>query len=66
MSSVKKVSNVLSYRKEEVVTTPLLENKSLTKDVGKGNDELAYMQLTERKSLTKDVDKGNDELEDIK
>ena len=35
MSSVEKVSNVLDDRKEAVVTTPLSENKSLTKDVDK-------------------------------
>ena len=35
MSSVDKVSNVFDDRKEAVVTTPLSENKSLTKDVDK-------------------------------
>ena len=40
MSSVDKVINVLGDRKDEVVTTPLLENKSPTKDVDKGTDEL--------------------------
>ena len=39
MSSVEKVSNVLDYRKEAMATTPLLEKKSLTKDVDKGTDE---------------------------
>ena len=43
-------------RKEEVVTTPLSENKSSTKDV----DELAEMPLMEKKSSTKDFDKGTD------
>ena len=33
MSSKEKVSNVLVDRKEEVVTTPLPDNKSSTKDV---------------------------------
>ena len=40
MLSVDKVSNFLDDRKEAVVTTPLLEKKSLTKDVDKVNDEL--------------------------
>ena len=40
MSSVEKVSNVLGYKREELVTTPLLEKKSSTKDVDKGTDEL--------------------------
>ena len=38
MSLVDKVSNVLDDRKEAVVTTPLLENKSLTNDVDKGTN----------------------------
>ena len=38
MSSNGKVSNVFGDRKEEVVTTPLSEKKSLTKDVEKGTD----------------------------
>ena len=41
MSSNEKVSNVLGDRKEELVTTPFSEKKSLTKDVEKGTDELA-------------------------
>ena len=49
-------------RKEEVVTTPFSEKKSLTKDVEKGTDKLEYMLLMEKKSSTKDFDKGNDEL----
>ena len=40
MSLVEKVSNVLGDSKEAVVTTPLSENKSLTKDVDKGTGEL--------------------------
>ena len=44
MSSVDKVSNVLGGRKEEMVTTPLLKNKSSTYDVDEGTDELAYMK----------------------
>ena len=44
MLSVDKVNNILGDRKEEVVTTPLLENKSSTKDVGKGIDELEDMK----------------------
>ena len=48
MHSVDKVSNVLGDRKEEVVTTPLLEKKSPTKDVDEGTDELADMPLMEK------------------
>ena len=49
MLSNDKVSNVLGDRKEEVVTTPLLEKKSSTKDVEEGTDELEDMTLTEKK-----------------
>ena len=38
MWSVEKDSNFLCYKKEAVVTTPLSEKKSLTKDVDKGNE----------------------------
>ena len=44
MLSNEKLSNFLGDRKEEVVTTPLSENKSSTKDVEKGTDKLAYMK----------------------
>ena len=44
MSLVEKVSNVLDDRKEAVVTTPLSEKKSLTKDVDKGTGELEDMK----------------------
>ena len=71
MLSVEKVSNFLGDRKEEVVTTPLSENKSSTKDVDKGADELEYMKkevvttlLLEKKSSTMDFEKGTDELAD--
>ena len=60
MSSVEKVSNILGDRKEEVATTPLLGNKSSTKDVNEGTDELVDTPLLEKKSLTKDVDKDTD------
>ena len=40
MSSFEKVSDVLGDWKEEVFPTPLSEEKSLTKDVDKGTDEL--------------------------
>ena len=66
MLSVDKVSNFLGDRKEEVVTTPLLEKKSSTKDVDKGTDELADTPLLEKKYSTKDVGKGTDELADMK
>ena len=66
MPSNEKVSNVLGDNKEEVVTTPMSENKSYTKDVDEGTDELADMPFMEKKSSTKDVDKGTDELADIK
>ena len=39
MLYVEKVSNVLSDRKEEVVTTSLTEKKPPTKDVDKGTSE---------------------------
>ena len=38
MLLVEKVSNVLDDRKDSVVTTPLSEKKSLTKDVEKCTD----------------------------
>ena len=60
MLLVEKVSNVLGDRKEEVVTTPLLENKSSTKDVYEGTGELADTPLLEKKSSTKYVDKVTD------
>ena len=44
MSSVQKISNVLGDKKEEVVTTPLSEKKSLTNDFEKGTNELEYMK----------------------
>ena len=62
MSSNEKVGNVFGDRKEEVITTPLSEKKSLTKDVEKGTDKLAYMLLMEKKYSTKYVDKGTDKL----
>ena len=49
-----------------MVTTPLLEKKSSTNDVGKGTDKLADMPLLEKKYLTNYVDKGTDELEYMK
>ena len=66
MSSNDKVSNVLGDRKEEVVTTPLLEKKSLTKDVDEGTNELSDMTFMEKKYSTKDVDKHTGELADMK
>ena len=66
MSSNEKVSNVLGDRKEEVVTAPLSENKSSTKDVDKGIDEFPDIPLMENKYSTKDVDKCTDELVDMK
>ena len=66
MSSVDKVSNFLGDRKEEVVTTLLLENKSSTKYFDEGDDELSDTLLLEREYLTKDFDKGTDELADMK
>ena len=44
MLLVDKVSNVLGYRKEEVVTAPFSEKKSLTMDVDKGTGELKDMK----------------------
>ena len=44
MLSVEKVRNVLGDRKEEMVTTPFPENKSLTKNVDKGPGELEDMK----------------------
>ena len=40
MLLVNKDSNVLDDRKEELIRTPFLEKKSLTKDVDKGTEEL--------------------------
>ena len=59
MMSIDKVSNVLGDRKEEVVTTPLSEKKSLTKDVAKGTDELADM----KKAVVTIRKKGLDKFE---
>ena len=64
MSSNWKVSYVLGDKKEEVVTTPLSEKKSFTKDVEKGTYELADTLLMEKKPSTENVDKGTDELEE--
>ena len=44
MSSVEKVSNFLDDMKEAVVTTPLSEKKSLTKDIDKVTGELEYVK----------------------
>ena len=66
MSSNKKVRNFLGDSKEEVVTTPLPEKKSQTKDIDKVTDELEDMPLTEKKYSTKDVEKGTGELADMK
>ena len=44
MSLVEKFSNVFGDRKEEVVTTPFLENKYSPKDVDKGTGKLEYMK----------------------
>ena len=49
-----------------MVTTPLSENKSSTKDVEKGADKFVDMLLTEKKYSTKDVEKGTDKLADMK
>ena len=43
MSSNEKVSSFLGDRKEEVVTTPLSEKKSLTNDVDKGTVHYALL-----------------------
>ena len=66
MSSNEKVSNFLGDSKQELVTTPFSEKKSLTKDVEKGTDKLADILLMEKKYSTRDVDKGTDELTDMK
>ena len=55
MSSVEKVGNILSDRKEEVATTPFLEKKSLTRDVDKGTGELEYMKEVVLKIRRKDL-----------
>ena len=55
-----KFSNDLGDRKDEVVTKPLSEKKSLTNDVEKVIEKLAYTLLSEKKSSTKDVKKGTD------
>ena len=44
--------------KDEVVTTPLSDKKSLTKYVEKVNDELADTLLMDKKLPTKDVERG--------
>ena len=53
-------------RKEELVTTPFSEKKSLIKDVEKGTDKLADMLFMANKYLKKDVDKCTDKLADMK
>ena len=54
MSSNHKVSNFPGDRKEEMVTAPLPEKKSPTKDIEKGTDEWADKLFIEKKSSTKD------------
>ena len=66
MSSVDKSSNILGDRKEEVVTTPLLDKKSSTKDVDEDTYALVDKPFWEKKSPTKDVGKGTYEWEDMK
>ena len=56
----------MGHRKEEVATMPLSENKSSTKDVDEGTDELVDVPLMEKKSSTRDFEKGTDELGDTK
>ena len=56
MSSFDKVSSVLDDRKEAVVTTPLSEKKSLTKDVDKVTDELEDMKEAVVTTYGKDLD----------
>ena len=43
-----------------MVTTPLLDMKSSTKDVDEGTGELADIPLVEKKFSAKDVNKGTD------
>ena len=57
MLLVEKVSTVLGDRKEEVVMPPLLENKSLTKDVDKGTNELKYTKEAVVTIIRMDLDK---------
>ena len=57
MSSVEKDSNVLDDKKEAVVMTPFSDNKSLTKDVDKGTEELEYMNEEVVTIRRKDSDK---------
>ena len=57
MSSIEKVINVLDNRKEEVVTTPFPQKKSLTTDVDKGTGELEYMKESVVTIRRKDLDK---------
>ena len=49
-----------------MVTPPVSEKKSSTKDVKKGTDKLSDMLLMEKKYSTKDVDKVTDYLAYIK
>ena len=49
-----------------MVTTPLHEKKSLTKEVEKGTYKLADKPFMKKKSSTKYVEKSTDELADIK
>ena len=57
MLSDEKVSTVFDDKKEEVVTMPFLEKKSLTKDVDKSTNEFEYMKkavvIIHRKGLYK-------------
>ena len=56
MLLVDKVSNVLDDSKEAVVTTPLLEKKTLTNDVDKGTAELEDMKEAVVTIRGKDLD----------
>ena len=62
MSSVDKVSNILGDRKEEVVTTPLLDNKSSKKDVDKDTGELENMKEAVITIRTKGLYKFEDQF----
>ena len=60
MLSVEKDSNVLDDKKDAVVTTPLLENKSLTTEKVTTSDEVH--KLTEKFTTSEEVVKGTEDV----
>ena len=63
MLSVDKDTNVLDYKKEAVVTTPLSENKLLTTEKVTTSDDVH--KCTENITTSEEVVKGTDEVQKL-